>query len=230
MTNYAQTERHALADLFDEVGPDAPTLCGDWTTADLAAHLVVRERRPDGAVGILASPLAGYAEKVRLGARDGNRWPDLVNKVRNGPPVFLKPLDAPVNTVEYLVHHEDVRRAGPDWEPRILDAAEEAVLWSRLGLMGRVLLRRSPVGVELVGPGHGRSRPKAGDGVGDGDGAAQRAPAVRLRPPGPVPGQPGRRRGVGGAPPDRVPGAVAESAVVEPADRLVEARICQARG
>ena len=163
MTNYAQTERHALANLFDEVGPDAPTLCGEWTTADLAAHLVVRERRPDGAVGILASPLAAYAEKVRLGARDGNRWPDLVNKVRNGPPVFLKPLDAPVNTVEYLVHHEDVRRAGPAWEPRVLDAAEEAVLWSRLGLMGRILLRRAPVGVELVSPGHGRSRPKAGD-------------------------------------------------------------------
>jgi uncharacterized protein (TIGR03085 family) len=163
MTNYAQTERHALADLFDKVGPDAPTLCGEWTTADLAAHLVVRERRPDGAVGILAPPLSGYAEKVRLGTRDANRWADLVNKVRNGPPLLLKPLDAPVNTVEYLVHHEDVRRAGAGWEPRILDAGEEAVLWSRLGLMAKVLLRRAPVGVELVSPGHGRSRPKAGD-------------------------------------------------------------------
>lgn len=162
MTNYAQTERHALADLFDKVGPGAPTLCGDWTTADLAAHLVVRERRPDGAVGILAPPLAAYAEKVRLGARDGDRWPDMVNKVRNGPHALLRPLDARVNTVEYLVHHEDVRRAGTGWEPRVLEHAEEAVVWSRLGLLGRVLLRGAPVGVELVSPGHGRSRPKAG--------------------------------------------------------------------
>lgn len=163
MTNYAQTERHALADLFDKVGPDAPTLCGDWTTADLAAHLVVRERRPDGAVGILAPPLAAYAEKVRLGARDANRWPDLVNKVRTGPPALLKRLDATVNTVEYLVHHEDVRRGGTDWEQRVLDADEEAAVWSRLGLLGRVLLRGAPVGVELVSPDHGRSRPRAGD-------------------------------------------------------------------
>ncbi|MDQ6839131.1 MAG: TIGR03085 family metal-binding protein [Actinomycetota bacterium] len=163
MTNYAQTERHALADLFDKVGPDAPTLCGDWSTADLAAHLVVRERRPDGAVGIVVPPLAGYAEKVRLGTRDANRWADLVNRVRSGPPVFLRPLDASVNTVEYLVHHEDVRRAGADWAPRTLDPAEEAVLWKRLGLLGRVLLRGAPVGVELVSPGHGRSQPKSGD-------------------------------------------------------------------
>ncbi|MDQ2728406.1 MAG: TIGR03085 family metal-binding protein [Actinomycetota bacterium] len=163
MINYAQTERRALADLFDKVGPDAPTLCGEWTTADLAAHLVVRERRPDGAVGILVPPLSAYADKVRVGTRNANRWPDLVNKVRTGPPALLKPVDATVNTVEYLVHHEDVRRAGADWEPRLLDSGEEAVLWARLGLLGRVLLRGAPVGVELVSPGHGRSRPKAGD-------------------------------------------------------------------
>ncbi|MDQ6783834.1 MAG: TIGR03085 family metal-binding protein [Actinomycetota bacterium] len=163
MTNYAQTERHALADLFDQVGPDASTLCRDWTTADLAAHLVVRERRPDGAVGILASPLAGYAEKVRVATRDRHRWPDLVNKVRNGPPALLKPLDATANTVEYFVHHEDVRRAGSPPEPRNLDSDEEGVLWSRMGLLGRVLFRKAPVGVELVSPAHGRSTPKTGD-------------------------------------------------------------------
>jgi uncharacterized protein (TIGR03085 family) len=161
MVNYAQTERHALADLLDNVGPDAPTLCAGWTTGDLAAHLVVRERRPDGAVGILVPPLSGYAERVRVGVRDGNRWPDLVNKVRHGPPPLLRPVDAAMNTVEYLVHHEDVRRGGTGWEPRVLDPDEDAVLWSRLGTMARVLFRRAPVGVEVVSPGHGRSRAKA---------------------------------------------------------------------
>jgi uncharacterized protein (TIGR03083 family) len=43
----ARAERAALCDLFDEVGPDAPTLCAGWTTRDLAAHLVIRERRAD---------------------------------------------------------------------------------------------------------------------------------------------------------------------------------------
>lgn len=158
MTNYAQFERRALADLFDAVGPEAPTLCGSWTTADLAAHLVVRERRPDGAVGILVPPFAGWAERVRLGARDSRAWPKLVDQVRSGPPRALRPLDAPVNTVEYYVHHEDVRRAdGDDWEPRTLEPEEERAIWSRLGLLGRALGRRSPVGVELTAPGHGRS-------------------------------------------------------------------------
>ncbi|MFN7150135.1 MAG: maleylpyruvate isomerase N-terminal domain-containing protein, partial [Microthrixaceae bacterium] len=44
--NHAQIERRQLCDLFDELGPDVPTLCEGWTARDLAAHLVVRERRP----------------------------------------------------------------------------------------------------------------------------------------------------------------------------------------
>src|SRR5439155_20488720 len=55
----ARDERSALCDLFAEVGPDAPTLCGGWLTRDLAAHLVIRERRPDAAAGIVIKPLAG---------------------------------------------------------------------------------------------------------------------------------------------------------------------------
>ena len=62
----AATERNALADLFLERGPDEPTLCGDWTTNDLLAHLVIRERRPDVA-GRRAMPSTSYvaAERVR---------------------------------------------------------------------------------------------------------------------------------------------------------------------
>ena len=47
----ASRERAALVTTMRAVGPDAPTLCGDWTTRDLAAHLVLRERRPDAAPG-----------------------------------------------------------------------------------------------------------------------------------------------------------------------------------
>jgi hypothetical protein len=35
-------ERAQLSDLFDELGPQAPTLLTPWTTRDLAAHLVLR--------------------------------------------------------------------------------------------------------------------------------------------------------------------------------------------
>src|ERR1700753_1453307 len=64
-TNYAQAERTALCDLFLELGPQAPTLCEGWTTRDLAAHLVVRDRRPDGAIGILVPRLSGHTEKLQ---------------------------------------------------------------------------------------------------------------------------------------------------------------------
>ena len=54
-------ERHELSDLLDQLGPDQPTLCEGWTTADLAAHLVVRERDPRSGPGIL---LGGRFEGV----------------------------------------------------------------------------------------------------------------------------------------------------------------------
>lgn len=62
----ARAERLALCDLFEKVGPDAPTLCGTWLTRDLAAHLIVRERRPDLAVGILIPGLGGRLAKARM--------------------------------------------------------------------------------------------------------------------------------------------------------------------
>jgi uncharacterized protein (TIGR03085 family) len=61
----------------------------------------------------------------------------------------LPGMDERANLVEYLVHHEDIRRAQPQWRPREIgsDVADE--LWRRLRL-ARLLLRRAPVGVELV--------------------------------------------------------------------------------
>ena len=85
MTNHARAERHALCDLFIEVGPDAPTLCAGWTTRDLAAHLIVRETRPDAAAGILVPRLATYGDKVRRKVMDRD-WRSIVDTVRSGPP------------------------------------------------------------------------------------------------------------------------------------------------
>ena len=59
-----QNERRAMCDLLDELGPDRPTLCGEWSTRDLLAHLLVRERRPDASLGILVPAMAKRTERV----------------------------------------------------------------------------------------------------------------------------------------------------------------------
>src|SRR4051794_19999893 len=157
--DHARTERSALCDLVLEVGPDAPTLCEGWTTRDLAAHLVVREHRPDAALGIVASPLAAHGEKVRL-ATAGRPWDELVSAVRAGPPMWspmrIAAVDRAANTLEFYVHHEDVRRATEGWAPRVLDPDLDAQLWNTLHRMGRFSMRRAPAGVVLATP-DGRS-------------------------------------------------------------------------
>ena len=147
----AQRERHALADLFLQVGPDAPTLCEGWKTGDLAAHLVIRERRPDAAPGMVVKQLSGYTDKVQSSVRDSGSWESLIDKVRNGPPLPFRLVDGHFNTIEYFVHLEDVRRAAGA-EPRKLDDDLENLLWIRLGMMGRALVRNAPTGVALESP------------------------------------------------------------------------------
>ena len=67
MTDVAAAERAALLDLLERLGPDAPTLCEGWATHDLAAHLVVRERRPVAGPGYVFPALHGpYGEDGRL--------------------------------------------------------------------------------------------------------------------------------------------------------------------
>ncbi len=155
ITLVAASERRELCDLMDQVGPDAPTLCAGWTTRDLVAHLVVREGRPDAAPGVLLPPLARYTARVQSSVVQRS-WPELVDLVRNGPP-WWSPFNLPglgfkINTVEFFVHHEDVRRAAPGWEPRPADPRRAGVLWELLRWGARVLYRNSPVGVVLRTP------------------------------------------------------------------------------
>jgi uncharacterized protein (TIGR03085 family) len=165
MSTYAQTERQALSALLLEHGPDAPTLCEGWTTADLAAHLVIRERRPDAAIGIVLKPVAGHTARVQEGVRDGSPWPALVERVRTGPPFpfRLNRIDESMNTAEYFIHVEDIRRAQPGWEPRALDPGLEQALWSRVGFMARGLRKSAPVGVTVRAPGFGEVVPRTGE-------------------------------------------------------------------
>lgn len=162
----AQAERAALCDLFDEVGPDAPTLCAGWTTRDLAAHLVIRERRADASIGIVAKPLAGWTERVQAGEAK-REWTDLVGRVRGGAPWYsafsIGKVDEMANGAEYFIHHEDVRRAAEGWEPRALSDRDERFLWAVVSKRGSAFFKSAPVGVTLRTPDGREAVAKAGE-------------------------------------------------------------------
>lgn len=147
----AQSERRALCDTALQVGEDQPTLCGDWTVKDLVVHLLVRERSL-GAVGIAVGPLARVTEaEMRRVGKAG--FAELVERLRGGPPPWspyaVPKIDQLTNTLEFFVHHEDIRRAQDGWEPRELGDDEQKLLWSMVRTAGKQLVRNATVGVWL---------------------------------------------------------------------------------
>ena len=165
-TDFARAERSALCDLFGVVGPDARTLCDGWATRDLAAHLVLRERRPDLAAGMFVPFLAGRLEHAQEERAAGD-WSELIESVRTGPPIWnpmaIPLVDEFVNLVEFVVHHEDVLRGdGQPGPRRELSAAEDAAVWGALQRMAPLMVRRSEVPVSLTVPGRGTIAAKKG--------------------------------------------------------------------
>lgn len=142
-----ESERVALCDLLDELGPDAPTLCAGWTTSDMAAHLVLREHFQRWGDERRAKEKAkGYAQ--------------VVSRIRAGAPLVpwrIPGVRTMLNGLEYFIHHEDVRRAngrGPRGDVPGLDA----LAWRMTGFLGRRLTGKvKPFGLELVTP-DGRRR------------------------------------------------------------------------
>ncbi len=147
----ARYERLALCDSAVAAGRDAPTLCDPWTVADLLAHLVVRERRPDLAAGIMVAPLADRLERGQAEIAAGD-FDELVEQVRSGPPIWnptrIGLVDEQANVVEMFVHHEDIRRAA-GLGPRVLPPHVEKALGKTLKRLGILMFRSSPVGVVL---------------------------------------------------------------------------------
>ena len=116
VTDLARRERSALADLLENLGPDQPTLCEGWTTRDLAAHVVVRDRRPDATIGMLIPPLREHGERVRL-AQAAKPYEVTLAALRTPPNWSLvsNPLvEGLTNSGEFFIHHEDARRAQAD--------------------------------------------------------------------------------------------------------------------
>lgn len=160
MTNFAVVERRHLTALLRRVGPDAPTLCEGWVTRDLAVHLIERDSRPDLIAGTVLPKIPVLSKRAQEADAQlrGQDWAELVSKVEKPAlysPARLGPLDKRMNTAEFFVHHEDVRRAQETWHRRQLLQEEERDLWAALKLMGKALLRPEQDSVLLVANGYG---------------------------------------------------------------------------
>jgi uncharacterized protein (TIGR03085 family) len=136
---------------LESLGPDAPTLCDGWVTADLAAHLWVREHRPWAVPGMVTSSGRLHESTDRLQARVRERpYSELVSSLRGGAPLRTPVLGEAIDLHEFFVHHEDVRRAA-DMDPRPLDQPLESALWRIIPVFARFLTRRvQGIGITLV--------------------------------------------------------------------------------
>jgi uncharacterized protein (TIGR03085 family) len=145
--SFADSERATLADLFETLGPDAPTCLPGWTTAHLAAHLAVRDRRPDALPGYgaeemgLGGPLPAWAHRLEDRLRESTPYAEVVGRVRSGrppwSPMAWPPVAGMLDGTEFAIHHEDVRRAQPEWSVRELPRAAQDALWGAAGLFAR---------------------------------------------------------------------------------------------
>ncbi len=152
----AALSRREMCETLERLGPDAPTLCEGWTTADLAAHLVVREHDPLALPGIAVPRLAGSLTERRMAATKSKGFAANVATIRKGRPLLLRAAPAMVDVGEMYLHTEDCRRANGEG-PRSLDPEREGALWSWLGLAGRLFARRVRAGVRVRTP-DGRER------------------------------------------------------------------------
>lgn len=156
---WADVERRSLVATFSETDPEQPTLCEGWTVRHLLAHVVQRERRPLARVVDQISRARPGHEK-QLGklvehARTPEGYGSLLARFAEGPPLWspMSWADEAVNLLEYVIHHEDVRRGGASpLEPRQLPDKEQQAIWQRLRVLSRLIYRRSPVGVTLALP------------------------------------------------------------------------------
>lgn len=155
--SFAATERARLAQLFLDLGPDAPTLCEGWATRDLAAHLLIRESHPVAAAGMFIPLAQGRLDK-ETGKQLRRDYEDVVREWAAGPPRKspFALIDTPANSVEHFIHHEDARRGGGEVVPRDFSAVVNRQLHRALRGFAPRMLGKSEVPVILVPTGLSR--------------------------------------------------------------------------
>jgi uncharacterized protein (TIGR03085 family) len=153
-------ERARLSDLFDELGPRAPTLLAPWTTRDIAAHLVLRERDRIAGPGLVLPGAWGRLAGRRQRALALSDFGWLTARLRSGPPpgFFRIGWVRRVPSLnEFFVHHEDVRRANGRG-PRTNEPAMDEALWRNVVRARWFLARRlHGAGLELQWAGTDRT-------------------------------------------------------------------------
>ncbi len=144
-------------------------MCEGWSTRDLATHLVIRERHPVAALGIF---LPGFGDRRESQEQAYATMPyaQLLGLVAAPPrwnPAAWPGADKLVNTTEFLVHHEDIRRAEFEWFPRRLSRSENDEVWAQCRLALIPYATKSESRVEIVSSGFGsQSAGRAGGGRG----------------------------------------------------------------
>lgn len=153
------SERARLLSTMERVGGEAPTLCEGWNTTDLLRHLVIREYYPHLA---LTSKIPGKftqgqrEAKARLEEAD---FEELLDEFRSShqkySPLQLSAVNKAFNTLEYVIHHEDVRRAQEPQLGRILLDQEQKEIFSSLKVISQLSFLKAPVKIVLDAPGVG---------------------------------------------------------------------------
>lgn len=153
---WVDEERRSFAADLRVADPDAPTLCAGWTVRHLCAHLVQRQ---DAIVhnvwDQLTSKTPGeerFMRRVVDAARTPEGYAALVDRFAAGPS-RRSPMgwfDQKLNLVEYVVHHEDLRRGSGPAPDRDLPAAELGEIWRRSQIIVKLAYRKAPVGVALA--------------------------------------------------------------------------------
>jgi uncharacterized protein (TIGR03085 family) len=156
----SERERHAMVQTLRHADPDASTLCEGWTVRHLVAHLVQRDQLPlEFFVDQAQSRPAGHERYLpRLVEESAGEagYQGLVDRFASGAPAW-----SPVrwggdagNLLEFVVHHEDVRRGGPDPVPsRELPLDLEQAVWRQLRRATPLGLMTRTEGVVLAPPG-----------------------------------------------------------------------------
>jgi uncharacterized protein (TIGR03085 family) len=155
---WARNEKLALVDTLRRTDPGAPTLCEGWDTKRLLAHLVQREQDLlSGVVDIIGRAEPGHEKRLGklaepAGTPEG--YAGLLDRFVAGAPRWspLSWASEQVNLLEYVIHHEDVRRGAGQHVPRTLPGPQVEKVFRQVPLTARLKLRRAPVGVTLARP------------------------------------------------------------------------------
>jgi uncharacterized protein (TIGR03083 family) len=156
-------EHRRIADVLEQLGPEAPGGVGDWTASDLAAHLLwqraaggllVYPARVLLARGLRLNDLAGSSTSRADALYRRKDFGAAVRSLRKGPPrLLLRDTVAPVALFEIWLHHDDIRRANhlaPPAEPASLGWSVDFALRYQHKVLGPAPIDQSVTDGELL--------------------------------------------------------------------------------